>query len=230
MGSPEQCGSYTSFKLKTVSVGGQTETGRKDKPPREVKAATTECSQQQGQTVRLPDGLIGTKCTTQITIGKRKVNCLLDTGSQVTTIPHSLYESQLSDHPLKPLNNLLEVEGVNGQAVPYHGYVEVNITFPEDFLGSEIEVPTLSLVVPDMCNVSQILIGTNTLDVLYSMSLQEGGVHKPSSHGYRAVLKILEARRKQSDTGALGWVKVQGPNCEVIPAGHTVVVDARVCE
>ena len=39
-----------------------------------------------------------------------KVNCLLDTGSQMTTIPLSLYESQLSDHPLKSVNNLLDVE------------------------------------------------------------------------------------------------------------------------
>ncbi|KAJ8353349.1 hypothetical protein SKAU_G00209160 [Synaphobranchus kaupii] len=91
-----------------------------------------------------------------------------------------------------------------------------------------MEVPTLVLVVPDMCNVSQILIGTNTLDVLYSLSLQEKGVCKPSSHGYRAVMKILEARRKHTDTGALGWAKMQGPNPEVIPAGHTVVIDAFV--
>ncbi|KAJ8384803.1 hypothetical protein AAFF_G00197900 [Aldrovandia affinis] len=90
-----------------------------------------------------------------------------------------------------------------------------------------MEVPTLALVVPDMCNVSQILIGTNTL-VLYTLSFQEKGVCKPSSHGYQAVMKILEARRKHTDTDALGWAKMQGSNPEVIPAGHTVVIDAFI--
>ncbi|KAJ8377723.1 hypothetical protein AAFF_G00254570 [Aldrovandia affinis] len=56
----------------------------------------------------------------------------------------------------------------------------------------------------------------------------EKGVCKPSSHGYQAMLKILEARRKHTDTGTLGWVKMQGPNSGVIPAGHTVVIDAFV--
>ncbi|KAJ8386438.1 hypothetical protein AAFF_G00170350 [Aldrovandia affinis] len=56
----------------------------------------------------------------------------------------------------------------------------------------------------------------------------EKGVCKPSSHGYQAVMKILEARQKHTDTGALGWAKMQGSNPEVIPAGHTVVVDAFI--
>lgn len=62
----------------------------------------------------LPKRLIGVKCTAEIFIGDRKVNCLLDTGSQVTTIPQSFYENNLADYPLKPLGNLLEVEGANG--------------------------------------------------------------------------------------------------------------------
>ncbi|KAJ8387992.1 hypothetical protein AAFF_G00147830 [Aldrovandia affinis] len=159
------------------------------------------------------------------------INTLQDSGEKTSTYLHRLQavlNQALSNHSMKSLNNLLDIEGANGQAVPYLGYVEVNFTFPEDFLGAEMEVPTLALVVPDMCNVSQILIGTNTLDVLYTLSLQEKGVCKPSSHGYQAVMKILEARRKHTDTGALGWVKMQGSNPEVIPAGHTVVIDVFI--
>ncbi|KAJ8398732.1 hypothetical protein AAFF_G00419290 [Aldrovandia affinis] len=63
---------------------------------------------------------------------------------------------------------------------------------------------------------------------LGSARTQEKGVCKPSSHGYQAVMKILEARQKHTDTGALGWAKMQGSNPEVIPAGHTVVVDAFI--
>ncbi|XP_072300247.1 bone morphogenetic protein receptor type-2-like [Eucyclogobius newberryi] len=47
--------------------------------------------------------------------------------------------------PHRPLDDLLEVEGANGQAVPYLGYISLNITFPPDFLGTPIDVATLAL-------------------------------------------------------------------------------------
>lgn len=39
-----------------------------------------------------------------------KVNCLLDTGSQVTTIPLSFFQTHLSHYSLKSLDDLLDVE------------------------------------------------------------------------------------------------------------------------
>lgn len=97
-----------------------------------------------------------------------QVNCLLDTRSQVTTIPLLFFKSHLSQHCLKPLDELLDVElqieGANGGAVPYLVYVELNLLFPEEFLGKELNIPTLALVVPDVSSMPQILIGTNTLD------------------------------------------------------------------
>ena len=172
---------------------------------------------------------MGTKCTAQIIIGGKEVNCLLDTGSQVTTIPLSFYKKQLSNYRMKPLNDLLEVEGANGQAVPYLGYVELSLTFPKEFLGTETEVPTLALVVPDMTNMPQILIGTNSLDVLYS-SYTEKNIGRPQSalDGYKAVIKILEVRQKQASTEAIGWVKVMGNTPEIVPAGCTVVLDGLI--
>lgn len=89
---------------------------------------------------------MGTRCTARIQIEGKEVNCLLDTGLQVTTIPKSYYERYLSRHPMKSLENLLELEGANGQVVPYLGYVELNLKFPKDFLGMEAEVPTMALI------------------------------------------------------------------------------------
>lgn len=107
---------------------------------------------------RLPKGLVGTKCTAQLCIDGIQVNCLLDTGSQVTTVPSSFHKAYLADHPVKPLDALLEVEGANGQSVPYLGYVELTLTFPKRFLGLEAEIDTLALVVPDLVGVQQILV------------------------------------------------------------------------
>lgn len=139
------------------------------------------------------------KCTAQVFIEGNKVNCLLDTECQVTTIPLSFFETHLSNHSLKSLDDLLDeelkIEGANGEAVPYLGYVELNLMFPEEFLGEDTAVSALVLVVPDVDSVPQILIGTNALDVLYSDYVERHDC-RPQSFlsGYRVVLKILEVR------------------------------------
>ena len=193
----------------------------------------SKCGNANTTSTILPHKLVGTKCTAQVTIEGHKVNCLLDTGSQVTTIPLSFFQTHLSHHSLKSLDDLLDVElqveGANGEAVPYLGYVELNLLFPEEFLGKETEVPTLALVVPDVSSVPQILIGTNSLDVLYSSYVERHDC-RPQSFlpGYRVVLKILEVRKKQSSTGALGLIKARSNTPEVVPAGSTAVVEGQV--
>ncbi|KAI3351102.1 hypothetical protein L3Q82_005672 [Scortum barcoo] len=198
-----------------VRRGGQTGTKRSTKRPTKTKRVASKCGNANTTSTILPPKLVGTKCTAQVTIEGHKVNCLLDTGSQVTTIPLSFFQTHLPHHSLKPLDGLLDVElqieGANGEAVPYLGYVELNLMFSEEFLGKETEVPTLVLVVPDVNSVPQILIGTNSLDVLYSNYVERHDSHPQSfNSGYRVVLKILEARQKQASTGSYTPVVVEG--------------------
>lgn len=164
----------------------------------------------------------------EVTInGQLRVSCLLDTGSQVTTVPQSIYEQHLADQEIKPLHDLLEVEGANGQAVPYLGYIEMTVVFPQALLGVPIEVPTLALVVPNVRGNSQsfVLIGTNTMDVLYDKySDDESTDYQPAHYGYQAVIKVLKLRRRQA-SDSYGMVKIQGKKPEVIPAGKTVVIE-----
>ncbi len=116
---------------------------------------------------------------------RRLLGLIGDTGSQVTTIPLSFYQDYLSNHPMKSLESLLEVEGANGQSVPYLGYVELTLTFPKEFLGVKAEVTTLALVVPDVMHVPQVLVGTNSLDALYANHAQENKGHlNPAFNGY----------------------------------------------
>lgn len=135
----------------------------------------------------------------------------MDTGSQVSTVPLSFYEKHLSSQAINPLNSLLEEEGANGQEVPCLGYVELTITFPKSFVGTDIEVQTLALVIPNLCAQEQVLIGTNTLDILYSdYSQLKCDNHQPLLHGYRAVLKILELKGEKVVNNNLGLVRLQG--------------------
>lgn len=85
----------------------------------------------------LPNGLVGSRSLAEVKIGELSHSCLIDSGSQVTTISTSFQLTHLPSHPLLPLNDLLEVEGAAGQIVSYLGYTEVDITFPQSFTGKE---------------------------------------------------------------------------------------------
>lgn len=207
---------------------GQTGTEVNLKSPK-LSHVALKCQKAEKQT-RLPKGLIGTKCTAQVNIAGKPCSCLFETGSQVTTVSWSFYEQHLSEQPVHSLDDLLEVEGANGQSVPYEGYIEINVTFPE-FFENDVEVPTLALVVPDakVHTESLVLIGTNTLDVLYEQySKSKSSYHQPSPFGYRVVLKTLELRQKQTTDGHLGLVRSQSKEHAVIPAGQSVVLEGSV--
>ncbi len=83
----------------------------------------------------------------------------------------SFYQAWLTNHPIEPLNHLLEFSGANGQPVPYKGYIEIPITFPEDMVGSEIEIVTLVLIVPDFNpeKQSQVLIPTPSIPCMLNV-------------------------------------------------------------
>lgn len=70
----------------------------------------------------------------------------------------SFYNHNLSDQPVKPLNDLLRVRGAAGQSVPCLDYVELTEAFPKEFVEAKIEVPTLALVAPDLRPETQSLV------------------------------------------------------------------------
>ncbi len=181
--------------------------------------------------VGLPKGLIGTKCTAQVNIEGKPCSCLLDTGSQVTTISHSFYKQNLPGLSITSLDNLLEIEAANGQAVPYLGFVEVKIEFPRDFLGSDVEVSTLTLVIPETGGTAQpkVLIGTNTLDLAYDQHLETNdSVCQAVPFGYKAVIQTIEHRRQQKVNSSIGIVRLPDVTPTVVPAGQNVVLEGVV--
>ncbi|RXN19590.1 Retrovirus-related Pol polyprotein from transposon 412 [Labeo rohita] len=70
------------------------------------------------------------------------------------------------------------------------------------------------------------LIGTNTLDVLFDIYSEADRTNRqPFPHGYKVVFKVIELRRKQASNNHQGVVKMQGKMPQVIPARETVVVE-----
>lgn len=96
-------------------------------------------------------------------------------------------------------------------------------------MGSDIEVQTLALIVPDSRPNAQVLIGTNTLNSLYSEYTSSKPLyHQPMPQGYRAVLQVLEFMHRQGVCDSLGWVSLNCQVPETIPAGKTVVLEGSV--
>lgn len=216
----------TSFKLESVPVVGRTGTGVDPQCPN--LRSHVECHEVAQTTPAgsawLPKGLVGSRCTANLKISGEEFDCLLDTGSQVTTIPVSFYNQHFADQPVKPLCDLLQVEGAAGQAVPYLGYVEMVVTFPSEFLGVDLDVATLALVVPDVgAHQSPVLIGMNTLEPLYNQYMgSEYANFQPTAHGYKAVLKLLQLRLQQHQVGSDGVVRLASTSPILIPAGRTI--------
>ncbi|KAK3505584.1 hypothetical protein QTP70_005014, partial [Hemibagrus guttatus] len=122
-----------------------------------------------------------------------------------------------------------EVEAANGQLVPYLGYIEVDVVFPKEFLGTEIKLSTLALVTVDTGGSvqSSVLIGTNTLDLVYeSQSYSAVAKSNPiSPYGFRAIMSILEHRFKQKSNCIIGSVRIPGTKPAVVPAGQALVLE-----
>lgn len=157
-------------------------------------------------------------------------NCLIDTGSQVTTISQSFYNQHLSEHPIRPVSEVLETEGANGQKVPYAGYVQVNIQFPKEFINSEPQMHTLALIVPDSRSNSSIpvIIGTNTLDSLYEQHCDINSSGGTPFYGYAQILKTLKLRRQQSSSGKFGIARLKSCELQVVPSGQKVILEGCV--
>lgn len=170
---------------------------------------------------------MGSQSTANIIVNGVDCHSLLDTGSQVTTVSQTFYDTHLSDHTIHPVSDLLEIEGANGQCVPYTGFVQINVKFPKELILSEPEIQTLALIVSDVRsnNSIPILIGTNTLDSLYKRFCDEMLPDSNMYYGYYHVLKTLQLRHKQTIDGRLGLVKLRGRGPSVIPAGQRVVLE-----
>lgn len=89
---------------------------------------------------KVPQGLVGSRCTAEITINGQKSFCLLDTGSQVTTIPVTFYTNHLSDLPVQSLEDLIQVEGALVKMFHILATCKLLLSFQKILLGA----PSLS--------------------------------------------------------------------------------------
>ena len=98
--------------------------------------------------------LVGCSNEAPVIVDGQEMTALIDLGDQVSTIS-SQFCGDLALQ-IQPLGQLLELEGTGGSAIPYLGFMEVNLQIPgitnqdEDVLLLVIPTTTYSETVPVM--------------------------------------------------------------------------------
>lgn len=125
---------------------------------------SNQCSSPEGQSSnQLPAGLVGPASNVPVQIEGIYARALLDSGSQITILYRSFYDTYLKHLPLQPLQEL-EIWGLSSHQYPYSGYLSLQLEFTAAVTGVPQTVNTLALVCPDPMNNDNVavLVGTNT--------------------------------------------------------------------
>ena len=107
--------------------------------------------------------LIGRVNEEKIKVNGHTVTALLDTGSQVTHISQEY--CQAMGIPIHPIDQLVDIEGVRGDAIKYVGFIEADLIFP---MGTHVfKTEALLLVFPttEYQKRVPVTIGTSLTDM-----------------------------------------------------------------
>ena len=166
--------------------------------------------------------MIGKAPEIVVQIDKIDCNALVDTGSQVTTLAYSFFQNHFDKTQLQDLQNLVRIESVGGNTLPYHGFFEAVVSIPvanQNSISESIPV----IVVPDTSYNKSVplLLGTNVLHKL--LSLPDIPLCA-ALHVARQALK-LEARHLAKTNGVFSHVVAA--QTITVPAKSGVVVNGR---
>ena len=172
--------------------------------------------------------LIGRCPTVQVSMGGVDVPCILDTGSMVTTVTRSFFEAKLRDQ-LGPTQACpwLRLKAANGLAIPYVGYVEV------DMVVGGHSLPGVGVLITDPPGsedpVTPGLLGMNVIQHCFQECWPRSGPTEVAFQWEPAWHRAFSAcRRVQQlpEDGRLGQLRTLGTALSVAP-GTIAWVPAR---
>ena len=133
--------------------------------------------------------LVGCSNEGPVIIDGQEIVALIGSGAQVSSVSSQFCEELALE--IQPLGQLLELEGTGGTAIPYLGFVEVNLQIPgiqhynEDVLLLVIPNMTYSQMVP-------VMVGSKIIDRALSLitkgELEKVTTMKRQAH-FRAVMR-----------------------------------------
>ncbi|KAL2098414.1 hypothetical protein ACEWY4_007621 [Coilia grayii] len=171
-------------------------------------------------------------------MGGVSVSCLLDTGSMVTTISESFFNQHFQPWGNGALQqcNWLQLRAANGLALPYLGYLELDILV----LGRSLRRMGFLVIRDPPHPVSYNkkvkvpgLLGMNVINKCYDELFHQYGSRlfqsipvQDGNEAWREALSECHKLNCMSDSGCLGAVRVGGRSSVRIPAGSWKMVAA----
>ena len=179
--------------------------------------------------------LVGRPMETNAIVNGKSCACLIDTGSQVTTLPISFYKSKLQNIELYNLDESLRVEAANGQPVPYTGYIEVDIELPGS-LPSDAKMVVPILIVNDTTYNKRVplTIGTNVILTCMEQGQASQGSEYVHSRDINPTWKaayncLSNSVHVTSDRGGkVGTLRLKGSKAVCVPANEMLVVECEL--
>ena len=168
-------------------------------------------------------------------INGNKCRCLIDTGSQVTTLSMSYYQSHLRHVKLHDLEENLRVEAANGQPVRYAGYIEADIELPGSLPGdTKMTAPILIVRDTKYNNRVPLIVGTNVILACmeegrishgsnYVNSSRVNPIWQAAYHSISSSLHVTPDRR-----GKVGTFRLRSNKAVCVPANEAIVVECEL--
>ncbi|KAM7167727.1 uncharacterized protein RBU57_006071 [Macrochelys suwanniensis] len=176
--------------------------------------------------------------TVEITIAGVRTRCLIDTGSEVTTISESYFRNYLKERDLTMHNTrFVQLTAANGLAIPVVGCLEADV----GYMGQTIPGKCI-FILEDTASEKTLMedrvpgiLGMNIIRELKELLLVGEGTQEMNRHGQPkkdAILKRVLARverhgRFPGPMGQIGFVKVAGRQKVVIPPWSEKIIDGR---
>ncbi|CAG2190482.1 unnamed protein product [Mytilus edulis] len=154
------------------------------------------------------DRLVGKCPTVSAYVAGFKVNCLVDTGSTVTTVTESFYNRFLRRCTDLQTDITFNLKGANGTCIPYIGYVEVDI----DIMGQRLPNRGV-LIVKDP-------IDSYTQD--YGNQYSEQVTEIAENFKLRELFKACD---KNEHCNTIGFVKLCSNSPVRIPANSVIILN-----
>ena len=157
-----------------------------------------------------------------------KTTCLVDSGSQISTVSDSYYKKYLAERiPLQALETLVRIEAANGSLIPYSGYAQVSMDLSPILTNCRQSFRALLFVCPDTAYSREVpvLLGTNVIGEMCDRT-DKGSLKVTQLAG---LLRTYRTNRKicDDDEGCVGKVKVMSKRAVVILPGETTTVRCR---
>ena len=158
--------------------------------------------------------------------GTWDITCMLDSGSQVSTISETFYHEMLKDAPLIDTNSWMSITAANDLKLPYLGYIELDVKIGDIFL------PSMGFLVTHEKerSVEQPgLIGANILnkvvDAYRSRPSEMGENQLPHDDLTNTVIAMQLSSQAQADTQSrTSAVRVAGNHPVMLPAWSSTTV------